>query len=75
MPEVVRRSPLSDYAVEKGMNDLNDIKTLDYTKISPLLVEAIKEQQKQIDVLEDKLANKNIEFNELLKRIEKLENK
>ena len=75
MPEVVRRSPLSDYAVEKGMNDLDDIKTLDYTKISPLLVEAIKEQQKQIDVLEDKLANKNIEFNELLKRIEKLENK
>lgn len=76
MPELVRVSPLTQYAKEeKGREDLGDILTLDYTKLTPLLVEAIKDQDKRIDILEDKLANKNNEYIGLLKRIEQLENK
>jgi hypothetical protein len=44
LPEVIKDAPIG-----------NGYKTLDYSKLVPLLVEAIKEQQKQIDELKTKL--------------------
>jgi hypothetical protein len=47
MPEVVTEAPIS-----------NEYLTVRYEKLIPLLVEAIKEQQKQIEELKSKLDNK-----------------
>jgi hypothetical protein len=44
LPEVIKPAPVDD-----------KYKTLDYAKIVPLLVEAIKEQQEQIENLQKKL--------------------
>jgi hypothetical protein len=44
LPEVIKDAPIG-----------NGYKTLDYSKLVPLLIEAIKEQQKQIDELKTKL--------------------
>jgi hypothetical protein len=44
LPEVIKDAPIG-----------NGYKTLDYSKLVPLLIEAIKEQQNQIDELKAKL--------------------
>lgn len=60
LPQVVKAAPfdISDYGISKSGENY---KTLQYERVVPLLVEAIKEQQQQID--------------QLTKRVEQLENK
>jgi hypothetical protein len=53
LPEIVRQAPIS---ID---NDDHDYKTIDYGKLTPLLIEAIKEQQAQISELQTKLGKIN----------------
>lgn len=51
-----------DILPEIVQNDREDPKYaegMDYSKLTPLLVEAIKEQQKEIDILKNQLKNLN----------------
>jgi hypothetical protein len=50
MPEVIRPAPIN-FAHAEGEPDL-DFKTLDYAKLVPLLIEAIKELSAKVDMLE-----------------------
>jgi len=43
---------------EAVMTDSEGLKSVDYTRLIPLLIEAIKEQQKQIDELKSQINNK-----------------
>jgi hypothetical protein len=52
-PEIVRPAPF-DY-VDGGSKTGENYKTVQYEKLVPLLIEAIKEQQKQIDELKARL--------------------
>ena len=49
-PELIERAPCSDFSKEKI-----DFKTLDYSKLVPVLIEAIKELKAEIDELKSKL--------------------
>lgn len=60
LPHVVKMSPI-DIGSDGNSKTGENYKTLQYERIVPLLVEAIKEQQQQIDTL--------------VKRVEQLENK
>ena len=48
LPELIKTAPISE-------NSDTDYMTVDYGKITPLLIEAIKEQQAQINELQTKL--------------------
>jgi hypothetical protein len=48
------------------INNENGYKAVDYTKLGPILIEAVKEQQKKIETLEND--NMNLKL-----RLEKLE--
>ena len=52
----------------KHRSSINGYKSVDYGRLTPVLVEAIKEQQKRIETLETKLA----EFDELKKMVNQL---
>ena len=54
LPEVVSLAPFDIGDDEKSKSG-EDYKTVDYARIVPLLIEAIKEQQTQIDELKEKL--------------------
>ena len=47
--------------------------SVEYGKVVPLLIEAIKEQQSIIEDLENKLKNQDLQFNSLFLRVKKLE--
>ena len=56
MPEVVSLAPFdSSDGEERVSKSGENYKTVDYAKIVPLLIEAIKEQQDRIEVLESHL--------------------
>ena len=56
MPEIVKRAPF-DMAVNEDGSEYSktgeEYLTVDYGKLTPLLIEAIKEQQSQIDELKN----------------------
>ena len=54
LPEVVSLAPF-DIGEDQKSKSGEDYKTVDYARIVPLLIEAIKEQQEQIKTLEEKL--------------------
>ena len=54
LPEIVSLAPF-DIAEDETSKSGEDYKTVDYEKLVPLLIEAIKEQQTQIDYLKEKL--------------------
>jgi len=54
LPEAVMTAPMNTAYTEKTGTD-HDFKTVKYDRIVPLLIEAIKEQQKQIDELKARL--------------------
>ena len=54
LPEIVSLAPF-DIAEDGTSKSGEDYKTVDYEKLVPLLIEAIKEQQTQIDYLKEKL--------------------
>jgi hypothetical protein len=53
--------------------DSDGFKSVDYTKLTPLLIEAIKEQQQVIQNQQKQIESQNMEYNELKERLEKLE--
>jgi hypothetical protein len=57
LPELVTLAPF-DINEENTSKTGNDYLTLDYSKLVPVLIEAIKEQQKEIDKLKEILNNK-----------------
>ena len=75
MPEAVRVSPIQDKVDELGLEGLEDVKTVQYDRLVALLIQSTNELNEKVRVLEDKLQNKHIEFTEVMRRIEKLENK
>ena len=58
LPEVVTNAPFDTDQMDQSRSGEN-YKTVEYEKLVPLLIEAIKEQQIQIDELKEKLANGN----------------
>ena len=54
LPEIVSQAPF-DMAEDGTSKSGEDYKTVDYEKLVPLLIEAIKEQQIQIDCLKEQL--------------------
>ena len=58
LPELVSLAPF-DIGEDQKSKSGEDYKTVDYARMIPLLIEAIKEQQIQIDELKEKLANGN----------------
>ena len=59
MPAAIKRAPFDhDLTKPNQSKSGEDFLTVQYEKMVPLLVEAIKEQQKQIDELKEKLENK-----------------
>ena len=54
LPEIVSQAPF-DIAEDGTSKSGEDYKTVDYEKLVPLLIEAIKEQQIQIDCLKEQL--------------------
>ena len=59
MPAAIRRAPFDhDLAAPKQSKSGEEFLTVQYEKMVPLLVEAIKEQQKQIDELKKLLEEK-----------------
>ena len=75
MPEAVRVSPIQDKVDELGLEGLENVKTVQYDRLVALLIQSTNELNEKVRVLEDKLQNKHIEFTEVMRRIEKLENK
>ena len=75
MPEAVRVSPIQEKVDELGLEGLEDVKTVQYDRLVALLIQSTNELNEKVRVLEDKLQNKHIEFTEVMRRIEKLENK
>ena len=57
LPEAVKLAPFDNDGNNKSISGENYL-TVQYEKIVPLLIEAIKEQQKQIDELKYLLQNK-----------------
>jgi hypothetical protein len=57
LPQIVKRAPFdTEYVDGKEVSKSGeDYKTVQYDKLVPLLIEAIKEQQKQIEFLSDKV--------------------
>jgi hypothetical protein len=60
---------------ELVQTDLEGYKSVDYSRMTPLLVEAIKEQQKQIDALQKNDENQQQQINELKKLVMELATK
>tara|TARA_B100000003_G_scaffold208907_1_gene231133 strand:- start:6361 stop:9327 length:2967 start_codon:yes stop_codon:yes gene_type:complete len=58
LPEIVSQAPF-DIAEDGTSKSGEDYKTVDYEKLVPLLIEAIKEQQIQIDCLKEQLSGNN----------------
>ena len=58
LPEIVSQAPF-DIAEDGTSKSGEDYKTVDYEKLVPLLIEAIKEQQIQIDCLKEQLNGNN----------------
>ena len=58
LPEIVSQAPF-DMAEDGTSKSGEDYKTVDYEKLVPLLIEAIKEQQIQIDCLKEQLSGNN----------------
>ena len=59
MPAAIKRAPFDhDLTKPNQSKSGEEFLTVQYEKMVPLLVEAIKEQQKQIDELKEKLENK-----------------
>ena len=59
MPAAIKRAPFDhDLTKPNQSKSGEEFLTVQYEKMVPLLVEAIKEQQKQIDELKQKLENK-----------------
>ena len=54
LPEVVGKAPVNDKGIIDG-GDAHDYKTVKYDRIVPLLIEAVKEQQEQIEELKREL--------------------
>ena len=54
LPEVVGKAPVNDKGIVDG-GDAHDYKTVKYDRIVPLLIEAVKEQQEQIEELKREL--------------------
>ncbi len=57
---------------EVVMTDANGYKSVDYGRLTPLLVEAIKEQQKQIDAQQQQINAQQQQIDELKKMMEKI---
>lgn len=57
---------------EMVMTDASGYKSVDYGRLTPVLVEAIKEQQKQIDELNKETIRMRAELDDLKKTVEKL---
>jgi len=57
LPEAVKLAPFDNNGNNESISGENYL-TVQYEKIVPLLIEAIKEQQKQIDELKYLLQNK-----------------
>ena len=58
---------------ELVMTDKDGSKSVDYSKITPVLIEAIKEQQQQIDEYKKRMEASDAKVDKLLERITKLE--
>jgi len=55
LPQVIRAAPF-DTGIDGNSISGDSYKTIQYDKVIPLLVEAIKEQQRHIDLLESRIA-------------------
>jgi hypothetical protein len=64
IPEIIRIAPFDDLGDGTSKSGENYL-TVQYDKIVPLLVEAIKEQQKKIEVLEEEVKDLRDRFNRL----------
>ncbi len=60
---------------EMVMTDVNGYKSVDYGRLTPVLVEAIKEQQKQIDDKQKQIDDQQKQINELRNLVEQIMNK
>ena len=56
----------------EAVNEMDGFKGVDYAKLVPLLIEGIKEQQKQIETSNDKVEKLNQQVSELKKMMEQL---
>ena len=74
LPEVVRYSQINDVIKQKGIQDLENVTTLQYERLIPLLIESIKELEQKVAKLEEKADNHVQEYNYILNRLDKLEN-
>ncbi|HAN18169.1 MAG TPA: hypothetical protein DCQ24_05790 [Bacteroidales bacterium] len=64
---------VEQYFPELVKEDLDGNKAINYSKFTPILVEAIKEQQKQIDTLINENSNLKQQLIEMNNRLQKLE--
>ena len=57
------------------MTDANGFKSVDYGRLTPVLVEAMKEQQKKIDHKQKQIDDQQKQINELRKLVDRLINR
>ncbi len=58
--------------IPEAVNEMDGYKGVDYAKLVPLLIESIKEQQKQIVNYQEKIDSIQIQLDELKRKLEKL---
>ena len=75
MPEIVDLAPFDTDSETGESKSGEDYMTVDYAKLTPLLIEAIKEQQKQIDTLNDYVKLQSATIMDMERRLNKLEDK
>ncbi len=57
---------------ELVITDSNGLKSVDYIKMTPLLIEAIKEQQQQIEYIKERNTQLEVDFNKIKNELEEI---